>query len=487
VSPGETLAHRVVTGAVWVYSLQLALRGLSLIRTWILARLLAPEDFGIVGIATLATGVLEVFSQTGFDRALVQKKELNKDYLDTAWTVSMLRGGLLCLVLFLIAPSVASFYDVPGTAPIIRVVGLSFLAKGLNNIGIIFLSKELRFGRSFFYDMGVALIGFLVTIPLAFILRNEWALVWGLVAQFVARLVGSYIVDAYRPRFRLDLTKARELYSFGFWIFASTVFTFLAKQGDSIVLPKVLDVTAFGFYIMAFTVATLPATQVGVVSRVLFPTYCKLQDDPSKLKSYYLRAMRLIPFLTIPMCGGIFILAGPIAHLLGDKWISIVPAVQILVFSTMLKTIIDTCAALFNAVGKPALVFILTLTRTIVLAVLVYPLTSKWNISGTALSVLLATCSSIPIWIYGLKKELNVGARDYLNALSTPLVAAASMVAVVYGVGLVINQFHFLGFIISMLLGMSSYFAVVYLIRNVLNYPIIADARLVLATFKGKA
>jgi len=463
----------------------LVLRGFALIRTWILARLLAPEDFGMAGIATLAVGVLEAFSQTGFDRALVQKKGVNTDYLDTAWTVSMVRGGVLCLIFFLASPSVANFYNVPGAAPICRIVGLSFLAKGLNNIGVIFLSKEMRFGRNFFYEMSVVLIGFFVTISLAFMLRNEWALVWGLVAQFVTRLVGSYIVDAYRPSFRLDLTKTRELYSFGFWIFASTVVTFLAKRGDSIVLPKILDVTAFGFYTMAFTVATLPATQVGVVSRVLFPTYCKLQDDPSRLKNYYLRAMRIIPFLTIPACGGIFILAGPIAHILGDKWMPIVPAVQILVFSTMLKTIIDSCSALFNAVGKPSLVFILTLTRTIVLAILVYPLTSKWNISGTALSVLLAACFSIPIWIYGLKKELNVGAGDYINALLPPLLAAASMVATVYGVGLVTNQFHFMDFIISVLLGMASYFGAVYLIQNVSNYPIIADVKLVIATLIG--
>jgi len=482
----RTLGHQVVTGAVWVYSLQLAIRGLSLIRTWILARLLAPEDFGIVGIATLATGILDVFSQTGFDRALIQKKELDKDYLDTAWTVSMMRGAVLCLILFLLAPIIAKFYHVPGASPIIRIVGLSFLAKGLNNIGVIFLSKELRFGRKFFYDVSVALLGFFVTIPLAFILRNEWALVWGLVTQFMARLIGSYIVDAYRPRMRLNLVETRELYSYGIWVFASAVVSFLARQGDSLVLPRILDTTVFGLYTMAFNIADLPANQVGVVSRVLFPTYSKLQGDLSKLRQYYLRSMRLISFLSVPACGGIFVLADPIVHILGDKWTSIVPVIRILSLSTMIRTIGSPHVSAFNALGRPHLSFWMMFVRALALAMGVYPLTmwTGWGMSGTATAVLLSSCVSYLIIAYSLYKIMDIDMYDWIEALLTPILATLAMAMIVHGLGLVTSQFQLVGLVCSIASGVAAYLGFVYASRHFLKSSVLDDIRLVLQSLE---
>ena len=485
ISPGSALGQRVVVGTFWVYVLELILRGLRVVRTFILARLLVPEDFGIVGIATLATGVLEVFTVTGFDRALIQTKELDREYLDTAWTISVLRGFGLSAFLFFVAPLVAAYYGAPSATAVIRVVGLSFLAKGLNNIGIIYLSKKLRFGQKFLYDLSTALIGFVVTVFLAFKIRNEWALVWGIIVQYTASLIGSYIVDAYKPRFSLSATRARELYSFGIWIFASTVTTYLAKQGDSLIVPKVLGVEALGYYSMAFNLAVLPAMLVGKISSVLFPVYCNLQDNPPRLKEYYLRALRMVAFLAIPACGGIFILADSIAQILGQKWAPIAPILQILVLSTLLKTVIDTCAVLFNAVGKPNLVFLLTLVRAIAVAILVYPFTLNWNLQGTALAVVFAVVFSIPVLFYGLRKTLRLRPWEYFEALLTPLLATALMTSAVYLVGLVLNQLRLPGLIISILLGVAIYLGGIYLAKNILKYPISTDIEQALSAFKG--
>lgn len=485
ISPGSALGQRVVVGTFWIYVLELLLRGLRVLRTFILARLLVPEDFGIVGIATLATGFLEVFTVTGFDRALIQKKELDHQDLDTAWTISVLRGIGLSAFLFFIAPLVATYYDAPSATAVIRVVGLSFLAKGLNNVGIIYLSKKLRFGQKFLYDLSTALIGFVVTVFLAFKIRNEWALVWGIIAQYTASLIGSYIVDAYKPRFRLNTSRAKELYSFGVWIFASTVTTYLAKQGDSLVVPKVLGVEALGYYSMAFNLAALPAMLVGKISSVLFPAYCNLQENPTRLKEYYLRALRMVAFLAIPACGGIFVLAEPIAHVLGEKWAPIAPILQLLVLSTLLKTVIDTCAVLFNAVGKPNLVFALTFVRATAIGVLVYPFTLNWDLQGTAVAVVLAVVFSIPVLFYGLRKTLRLRVWEYFETLLMPLLATGVMVLFVYLIGLALNQFNILVLIASILLGVATYLGVIYLARNILNYPISADIEQALAAFKG--
>ena len=147
----EPLSKRVIRGGVWVLALRILNRSLGFIRTIILARLLAPADFGLLGIAMLSISTLETFSQTGFQTALIQKKDNIESYLDTAWTVSAIRGLLLFLILFLSAPIIAEFFNSPQAVLIIRVVALSTLLSGLRNIGVVYFQKELEFKKQFLY------------------------------------------------------------------------------------------------------------------------------------------------------------------------------------------------------------------------------------------------------------------------------------------------------------------------------------------------
>jgi O-antigen/teichoic acid export membrane protein len=129
---------------MWVFGLRITSRGLGFVRTIILARLLAPHDFGLLGIAILAISTLETLSQTGFQAALIQKKENIESYLDTAWTVSAIRGIILFLILFLSAPVIAKFFNSPQATLIIRIIAVSTLLSGFRNIGILFFQKELE-------------------------------------------------------------------------------------------------------------------------------------------------------------------------------------------------------------------------------------------------------------------------------------------------------------------------------------------------------
>ena len=174
----ESLSKRVVRGGMWVFALRIIGRSLGFIRTIILARLLAPSDFGLLGIAMLAILTLETFSQTGFQVALVQKKENVESYLDTAWTVSAIRGTLLFLILFFSAPMAAAFFNLPQATLVIKILAVSSLLSGTKNIGIIFFQKELKFKKQFVYDFSAILADLAVSISLAFILRSVWALVW---------------------------------------------------------------------------------------------------------------------------------------------------------------------------------------------------------------------------------------------------------------------------------------------------------------------
>jgi len=245
-NPGETLSQRTVRSGFWVFLLRIAQQLFNLGRLVILARILAPHDFGLMGIALLTMATIDTFSQTGFQTALIQKKEDIKSYLDAAWTVLILRGLILFTILYLIAPYVAIFFNTPEARPIIQVIGFTVLFQAFTNIGVIYFQKELEFNKQFIYQFAGTLADFVVAVSAVLILRNVWALVFGLLAGNFARFVVSYLMHPYKPHLSSDLWKAKELFGFGKWILGSSILIFLITQGDDIFVGKLLGTTALG-------------------------------------------------------------------------------------------------------------------------------------------------------------------------------------------------------------------------------------------------
>lgn len=487
ITPGETLSQKVVKGGFWVFFLKIVNRGFSLVRLIILARILSPSDFGLMGITLLTMSTLATFSQTGFQAALIQKKKDIKSYLDSAWTVLILRGFILFVILYFIAPYASVFFDAPEAKPIIRVIGFSILFQAFTNIGVIYFKKELEFNKEFIYQLSGTLADFIVAISAVLILRNVWALVLGLLAGNIIRCLVSYLIHPYRPRFNFNIEKIKKLFGFGKWILGSSIVVFLANQGDDIFLGKVLGVTALGFYQMAFRFASLPASEIGALSRIAFPAYSKLQDNIPKLRSAYLRMLKFITFFSIPLAGGIFMLSPAFTHIfLGDKWMSMIPALRILAIATVVKVVVGTGGALFYSVGRPDIAFKQDLIRVIILTIAIYPLTMLWKTSGTSLAVLLAVCACIPIWIIGSRKEAKVEIRDYLKILLPSLIGTAIMSTVIFALGVVFNQFELVGFLVSVAGGIVTFLIFIFLIQNILDYTVFKDIKFIFSSLGVK-
>ena len=230
--PGNSLTQRVVHAGFWALGLRITLRVLGTIRIIVLARLLAPADFGLMGIAMIMMAMLETFTETGFWAALVQRRGDIRPYLDTAWTVQVVRGLLTAGLLALAAPLLAAFFDAPGAITIIRVMAIVAFIKGLNNIGIVYFHKDLEFQKRFLFEVANVIPQVAVGIGLAIALQSVWALVFGSLAGALTGMVASYVLHPYRPRLRLEWTKARELYGFGKWVFTHNILIYLARHLD---------------------------------------------------------------------------------------------------------------------------------------------------------------------------------------------------------------------------------------------------------------
>jgi lipopolysaccharide exporter len=428
------LRTRVVRGGFWVFALRITDRLFRLARTIVLARFLAPADFGLFGIALLAMSALETFSQTGFNVALIQKKGDTKPYLDTAWTVQVIRGIILALILFAIAPYVARFFEAPAAKPILQVIGLSVLFQGFVNIGVVCFQKELEFHKQFVYIFSGTFVDISVAISAAFLLRNVWALVFGLLAGNLVRMVVSYLIHPYQPRLRFNQQQFKELFGFGRWVLGSSILMFLITQGDDALVGKVLGVTALGFYQLAYTLSNLPATEIShVISQVTFPAYSKLQDNLPRLREAYLKVLQITAFLSFPITGLIFVLAPDFTKIfLGEKWMPMVPAMQVLVLWGLIRSMGATTGPIIYAVGRPKILTKYQLCQLIMLIILIYPFTMRWGILGASLAVLFTSVGANALAFYAAIKITNCGIYNFVRTVGFPLTSSLAAILSVF-------------------------------------------------------
>jgi len=438
--PEQTLYKRTVKGGLWIFALRGFTQLLSFARYIILANILAIADIGLLGVAMLMMQALNTFSQTGFQAALIQKRDNVQAHLDTAWTIGLFRAVVLYAVLYW----AASFAELPIfkvppekvflAISIIRVLGISFLLTALSNIGIIYFQKELEFHRQFALQIIANLSNVVITIFVVLAYRTVWALVIGKLAGELARLLLSYVFHPYRPRIRLDFDKARELWHFGKWIFGGTIISFIVLQGNDFFIWCYLGISALALYQMALKLSAIPTTEITlVILQVIFPALSKIQSDIPRLKDAYLKILQISAFLSVPLAGLIFILTPDFVVLfLNEKWEPIIPVMQILALRSMIVSTGATRGPLFQAIGKPGIKTKLQVLRLTLLVILIYPMTAAWGIKGTAGAITLVMAMVEPFAIYLGLKIIHCRIGEILKPIALPVAATGAMLGLIY-------------------------------------------------------
>ena len=368
----KDLYSKAIKGGVWVFALRISLQIIFTARYLVFLHFISITDVGLLGIAMLMIDILNKFTNTGFNAALIQKADDIKGYLDTAWTVNIIRSVILFAILYFAAPYLAMLKVPPEkaalTITVIRAVGLLMIANAFNNIGLVYFRKELQFNKRFIFDIAATLVNVIVSISIAIVYRSVWSLVLGRLAGALTRCLLSYLMHPYRPTLRFDLPKAREMWSFGKWVFAMTIIGFLLTQGDDLFVWGLLGPTSLLLYQLAYKFSNIPATEIThLVSQVSFPAYSKIQDDIPRLRDAYLKVLQFTAFLTIPASGLIFILAPDFVHLfLPAEYAPMIRPMQILAVFGMLRSLKGTCGPLYYGVGQPKTKTKLSIAKLIV-------------------------------------------------------------------------------------------------------------------------
>ena len=352
---------------------------------------------------------------------------------------------------------------------------------------MVYFEKELEYNKQFFYELSSTVADFVVVVSTALILRSVWALVFGLLASSIVKLIVSYRIHPYRPHLSLDLGKVKELFAFGKWILGSAVIVFLFSQGDDGFVGKLLGIASLGLYQMAYQISNTPTSEVtSVFSRVAFPTYSKLQDNLPGLRQAYLKVLQLNAFLSIPLAAGIFILAPEFTQIvLTAKWMPMVPALQVLALFGVLRSISATTSAVFRGIGKPQIDTKWALIRLGVLAAVIYPLTIRWGIMGTSIAVVLAQIVLTIGFSYMVVKITECGLKNFSRLIGLPLISTAAMVLLLWGLKATYLTVGIGQLILLIAAGIATYFGATYLLDRFLGYgmrPLIKES---LASLRG--
>jgi len=432
---GGDLHKRTVRGAGWFFGMKAFRQVLELIRLGVLARLLTKADFGLLGTALLTMGILDTFTKLGFGAAIIHRKELDRQYLDTAWTAVLVRGCGVGVLMFFAAPLAGIFFKNPESVNLVRALSGVMVLRGLsNNPAVVLFQKELQFNKQFVYQVSGAIADAAVSITAAYFLRNVWALVIGILSGEAVRCLSSYVLSDYRPRVVLVWRKVRDLFSYGKWVLGSQILTFLLSQGDDIFVGRILGVGWLGLYQMAYRWSNLPATEIsGVISQVMFPAYSKIQSDRRKVGEVYRKVFSLTSLLIMPVSAVLYILAEEFTYVfLGAKWVDMVPAMRILAIYGMFRSLGATTGVVFMGIGKPKISTYLKSVQTVMLMSIIWPMTVRWGIVGTSWAVTGVVGVTVAAAIYMVLRETGLRVFDAVRAAAVPTVSAIVMGGCLY-------------------------------------------------------
>ncbi len=427
----ESLSRRAIRGGILMAAKSVTGHLLGTVRVLVLARLLTPHDFGMVTIGLTLIALYGGLSNPGAQLALIRRQNRAHELFDTAWTLGLIRGGLGSAIQLAVAPALAAFFSTPDALGIIRVLALLPILDALVNVAMVEARRDFAFGHQYVIQSAAMLADIAVAIPLAIWLRSAWALVGGMLAAGVARVLLSYWLHPYRPALRLNRVAVRELTELGPWLLVTRVLKKLLSIGVPAVVGRMFGVEAVGLFGMASRVADLPRNQVTkVVGPVSIVAYARLQDSPDRLRGAYVRTVRLVALVAAPLAAGVVLYGGDLIEvLLGSQWQRAAPMLQAMGVCGLVRALGDTTDPLFAGTGRPWVRARVQTVELLLVAACLGLLATRGGTVGVAWAVAIGAIGAETVGFLSAARLLHLSAWKLLAAFAWPLGACLTVAA----------------------------------------------------------
>ena len=432
------LKGKAISSLLWRFLERCGAQGVTFLVTIVLARLLAPDVYGVMSLVTVFIAILQVFVDSGMGNALIQKKDADDLDFSSVFFFNMIMCIALYLLLFFCAPLIATFYNKPELTPVIRVLGITLLIAGGKNVQQAYISRKLQFKRFFFATLGGTIGAAVIGIFMAYMGFGIWALVAQNLFNSMIDTVILWFTVRWRPKLRFSFFRLKRLLGYGWKLLASALLHTFYTNLRTLVIGKLYTPTNLAYYEKGQSFPTLIVSNINAsIDSVLLPTMSGVQDSRESVKAITRRAILTSSYLMWPMMVGLAVVAKPlVVLLLTEKWLSAVPFLQITCFALGLEPLQTANLNAIKAVGRSDIFLKLEIVKkTISIAILL--LSMRFGIkaiavSGLAYSVIATMFNAAPN-----RKLLGYSYFEQVKDILPPFVLSLLMGIVVYPIALI--------------------------------------------------
>lgn len=462
-----SLKQNTFSALGWSGVTQMLRQGIIFIIGVILARLLPPEDFGLLAMVIVFTGFAQMFSELGLGAALIQKQDIEKRHIDSVFWTNICAGIVVTFTVFSLAPMISLFYDEPKLTPLVQAISFSFVFSAFAVVQRSLLRRELNFRRLMFVEVISVMLSGVLGIVFALLGFGVWSLVARQIGNIVLLASLLWISSSWRPSFYFEFRAIKEIWGFSANLLGFNTLNYWIRNLDNVLIGRFIGSSALGFYSMAYQLMLLPVNQVSmIISSVMFPALSKIQNKPDKVKEIYLRAIGAIAFITIPLMLGLLAVSESfVLTVFGNKWSPIIPILQIFCILGAIQSIGTTKGWIFNSQGRTDIQFRLGFLSAFVRGI-AFIIGLRWGVIGVASAYALSGFFLMyPNW-YLAGKLVSMKPIEVLNALKGIIFCCLIMLLSLYILGFFVDALSApLELVIQTLFGMFIYFVAIYTIE----------------------
>lgn len=431
----ENKKSKVLSSLVWKFLERGGTQGIQFIIQIVLARILLPYDYGIISLISVFIAIANVFVQSGFNMALIQKKKVDERDFSSVFYLNIFVSGILYILLFFTAPFIERFYNVLGLSKVLRVLSLTLFLGAINSIQNAVISRKMEFKKLFFSSIAAIIVSGIIGVILALLGFGVWALVFQQLSNQIITTIVLWFTVKWRPQLVFSLEKIKVLFSYGWKVLCSTLLDTLYMNLRSLIVGKMYSTEILAYYNRGDQFPQLIITNInGSIQSVMLPVLAKEQDNKKKVKEMVRRSIVTSSFIIFPMMIGLSVIAVPLVKvILTEKWLSCVPFLRIFCFSYALWPIHTANLQAINAIGRSDIYLRLEVVKKI-LGMIILIVSIQFGVYAIAIGLLINSIISTFINSYPNKELLNYSYLEQIGDVMPSFVLSFIMGGVIYSI-----------------------------------------------------